>query len=359
MHRFRLLVLLSGVLSMANLCHAQTATGETLMLNLPRQSQHAQITQRIGITDITINYHRPLANGRQIWGKVVPYGQVWRAGANENTTITFSDPVTIEGQPLDKGAYGLHMIPGENQWTVIFSKTSSAWGSFSYKQDEDALRVTVKPQTAELHDALAYDFDDLKPDSTVVTLRWDKVAVPFKVAVNVNDIVTTSLRRQIRGLNQYYWEGWDDAAGYLLANKIDLDEALKDEEQSIQAEERFDNLLNKSRILETMGRKDAATEFRNKALEKGSAVQLYVYGRQLQGEKKQEEAFAVFRSNAKKFPDYWTTHVGLARVYSGQGDFDNAVKEMQAALTGVPDEANKTRIENYVKRLQSKDDINR
>jgi tetratricopeptide (TPR) repeat protein len=329
------------------------------MLNLPRQSQHAQITQRIGITDITINYHRPLANGRQIWGKVVPYGQVWRAGANENTTITFSDPVTIEGQPLDKGAYGLHMIPGENQWTVIFSKTSSAWGSFSYKQDEDALRVTVKPQTAELHDALAYDFDDLKQDSAVVTLRWDKVAVPFKVAVNVNDVVTTSLRRQIRGLNQYYWEGWDDAAGYLLANKIDLDEALKDEEQSIQAEERFDNLLNKSRILETMGRKDAATEFRNKALEKGSAVQLYVYGRQLQGEKKQEEAFAVFRSNAKKFPDYWTTHVGLARVYSGQGDFDNAIKEMQAALTGVPDEANKTRIENYVKRLQSKDDINR
>jgi DUF2911 family protein/tetratricopeptide repeat protein len=359
MHRFRLFVLLCSVLSMASLGHAQTATGETLMLNLPRQSQHAQITQRIGITDITINYHRPLANGRQIWGKVVPYGQVWRAGANENTTITFSDPVTIEGQALDKGTYGLHMIPGENQWTVIFSKMSTAWGSFSYKQDEDALRVTVKPQTAELHDALAYDFDDLKPDSAVVTLRWDKVAVPFKVGVNVNDLVTASLRRQIRGLNQYYWEGWDDAAGYLLANKIDLDEALKDEDQSIQAEERFDNLLNKSRILETMGRKDAATEFRNKALDKANAVQLYTYGRQLQGEKKQEEAFAIYRSTAKKFPDYWTSHVGLARVYSGQGDFDNAIKEMQAALPGVPDDANKSRIENYVKRLQSKDDINR
>jgi hypothetical protein len=359
MHRFRLFVLLCGVLSMTGLGHAQTATGETLMLNLPRQSQHAQITQRIGITDITINYHRPLANGRQIWGKVVPYGQVWRSGANENTTITFSDPVTIEGQALDKGTYGLHMIPGENQWTVIFSKVSTAWGSFSYKQDEDALRVTVKPQTAELHDALAYDFDSLKPNSAVVTLRWDKVAVPFKVAVNVNEIVTASLHRQIRGLNQYYWEGWDDAAGYLLANKIDLDEALKDEDQSIQAEERFDNLLNKSRILETMGRKDAATEFRNKALEKGNAVQLYVYGRQLQGEKKQDEAFAVFRSNAKKFPDYWTSHVGLARVYSGTGDFDNAIKEMQAALPEVPDDANKTAIQNYVKRLQSKDDINR
>jgi hypothetical protein len=359
MYRIRLFALLLGLLSVANFCHAQTATGETLMLDLPRQSQHAQITQRVGITDITINYHRPLANGRQIWGKVVPYGQVWRAGANENTTITFTDPVTIEGQSLDKGTYGLHMIPGENQWTVIFSKTSAAWGSFSYKQEEDALRVTVKPQAAELHDALAYDFDDLKPDSAVVTLRWEKVAVPFKVEVKVNDIVEASIHRQIRGLNQYYWEGWDDAAGYLLANKINLDEALKDEDLSIQAEERFDNLLNKSRILETMGRKDAATEFRNKALEKGNALQLYFYGRQLQREKKQEEAFAVYRSNAKKFPDYWTSHLGLARVYSGQGDFDNAVKEVQTALTGVPDDANKSNLQNYVKRLQSKDDINR
>jgi DUF2911 family protein len=359
MHRTRLFVLLCGVLSMAGFCYAQTATGETLMLDLPRQSQHALITQRIGITDITINYHRPLANGREIWGKVVPYGQVWRAGANENTTITFSDPVTIEGQSLDKGTYGLHMIPGADQWTVIFSKSAKAWGSFSYKQDEDALRVTVKPQTTDVHDALAYDFDDLKADSAVVTLRWDKVAVPFKVAVKVNDIVTTSIHRQIYGLNQYYWEGWDDAAGYFLANKINLDEALQDEDKSIQAEERFDNLLNKSRILEAMGHKDDAVAIRSKALDKGSALQLYFYGRQLQGEKKQEEAFAIFRTNAKKFPDYWTSHVGLARVYSGQGDFDKAVKEIQAALPGVPDEANKTRLEGYVKRLQSKDDINR
>jgi hypothetical protein len=354
MHRFRLLVLLSGLLSVASLCHAQG-----IMLELPRQSQHAVVAQRIGITDITVNYHRPLANGRQIWGKVVPYGQVWRAGANENTTITFTDPVTIEGQSLDKGTYGVHMIPGENQWTVIFSKASSAWGSFSYKQDEDALRVTVKPQAAEFHDALTYDFDDVKPGSTVVTLRWEKVAVPFKVAVKVDDIVEASIHRQIRGLNQYYWESWDEAANYYLTNKLNLDEALKDEDQSIQAEERYDNLLNKSLILEAMGRKDDASTFRNKALDKASAQQLYFYGRQLHGEKKQDEAFALFRSNAKKFPDYWTSHVGLARVYSGQGDFDKAVKEMQAALTGVPDDANKSNLQGYIKRLQSKDDINR
>ena len=358
MKKLCLLALFSGVLLSASFSHAQTATGETLMLDLPRQSQHAVVMQRIGITDITVNYHRPLANGRQIWGKVVPYGQVWRAGANENTTITFTDPVTIEGQPLDKGTYGLHMIPGENQWTLIFSKNSKDWGSFTYKQEEDALRVNVKPQTAEAYNALAYDFDDVKPDSTVVTMRWDKVAVPFKVEVKVNDIVTASIHRQLHGLNQYYWEGWDDAAGYFLANKINLDEALKDEDQSIQAEARYDNLMNKSKILEAMGRKQDAEAFRTQALNKANALQLYIYGRQLQGNKKQDEALAIYRSNAKKFPDYWTTHLGMARVYSAQGDFDNAVKELKMSLTGAPD-ANKNALEGYVKRLQAKEDINR
>ena len=122
------------------------AFSQSTQLNIPRDSQRASVTQRIGITDITVNYHRPLVKGRTIWGKVVPYGQVWRAGANENTTIAFSDPVTIEGQPLEKGVYGLHMIPGENDWTVIFSRNSTSWGSFTYKQAEDALRVKVKPR---------------------------------------------------------------------------------------------------------------------------------------------------------------------------------------------------------------------
>jgi hypothetical protein len=356
--RIHLLLLLSSLVLAATFSSAQTATGETVMLDMPRQSQHAQIMQRIGITDITINYHRPLANGRAIWGKLVPYGQVWRAGANENTVITFSDPVTIEGQPLEKGTYGLHMIPGENQWTVIFSKNSSSWGSFTYTQEEDALRVNVKPQTAEPHDALAYDFNELKPDSAVVTMSWDKVAVPFKVVVNVNDLVTASLHRQMHGLNQYYWEGWDDAATYFLTNKINLEEALSDEDKSIQIEERYDNLLSKSRVLEAMGRKDQATAFRNQALEKANSLQLYFYGRQLQGEKKQDEAFAIYRSTAKRFPNDWTSHLGLARIYSGQGDFDGAVKEMKVALSGAPD-ANKPGIENNLKRLESKDDINR
>lgn len=328
------------------------------MLDLPRQSQHAVVMQRIGITEISVNYHRPLANGRQLWGKVVPYGRVWRAGANENTTITFSDPVTVENKPLALGTYGLHMIPGENEWVVIFSTNSTSWGSFSYKEEEDALRVKVKPQPCEMHDALSYDFDEVRPDSAVVTMRWGNLGVPFKVSVDVKELTAASIRRQLRGYAQYYPDGWDDAAGYLLANRIHLEEALQDEERSIQLDERFDNLLGKSKILQELGRSAEATACRDQALAKASAVQLYSYGRQLQGEKKAKEAFALYRSNAKKFPDHWISHLGLARAYSAQNDFDNAVKEMKLALAGAP-KANQPNLENALSRLQAREDINR
>src|SRR6266699_970188 len=159
---------------------------QSFVLDLPLQSQRAEVSQRIGITDITISYHRPLVNDRKVWDALVPYGKVWRAGANENTTITFSDPVQIEGKPLDKGTYGLHMIPNADEWTIIFSKNSTSWGAFTYDQAEDALRVAVKPKVADMHNALTYDFDQLGPDSAVVELAWEKVAVPFKVAVDVH-----------------------------------------------------------------------------------------------------------------------------------------------------------------------------
>ena len=352
MNRTRILAAVLGLLFAASLCQAQSA-----VLDIPRQSQHAVLTQRIGVTDITINYHRPLVNGRKIWGDLVPYGQVWRAGANENTTIAFSDPVTIEGQPLDKGVYGLHMIPGENEWTVIFSHAATSWGSFTYKQAEDALRVTVKPQAADMHNALTYDFDKLTPTSTVVELQWEKVAVPFKVDVDVNKIVEASLHGQLRGMPQYTWEGWDDAANYLLAQKTDLDEALKYEDQSIEVEKRYDNEMTKSNILEAMGKKDEAETTRKLALSLANPLQLHIYARGLQGQKRQDEAFTIFRENARKHPEEWFVHSGMARIYCSQGKFDDAVKEMNLALAGAPD-GQKSYVEGLVQRLRSKQDIN-
>jgi Flp pilus assembly protein TadD len=335
-------------------------SAQSAVLDIPRASQHAQILQKVGITNITINYHRPLVGGRKIWGKgnLVPYGDVWRAGANENTTITFSDPVTVESQPLAAGTYGLHMIPGESEWIIIFSKTASAWGSFTYKKDEDALRVTVKPQPADFHEALTYDFDDPKPNAATVTMRWEKVAVPFKVEVNTHDIAAANLRQQLRGLSQYTWEGWDDAANYLLAEKYDFDEALKYADQSIGVERRYDNLMTKANVLDAMNRKDDATVARNQALDLANALQLHVYGRTLQTQGKQEQAFEIFRANIKKNPGHWLAHNENARLACARGDFETAVKEMKLAASGANDQ-NKNAIEALVKRLENKEDINK
>jgi hypothetical protein len=330
---------------------------QSFVLDLPLPSQQAEISQRIGIAGITIRYHRPLVNNRKIWNGVVPYGKVWRAGANENTTIAFSDPVMIESKPLDKGVYGLHMIPNADEWTIIFSKNSTSWGSFSYSESEDALRVIVKPKTADMHNALTYDFDQLQPDSAVVEMKWEKIAVPFKISVDVHDLVQASLKKQLRGLPQYTWMSWDDAANYLLAEKISLDQALIYTNKSIETEDRYDNEMTRSRILAALNRKEESAAAQKKALEMASPLQIHMFARQLQAEKRNEEAFAIFRENARKHPDQWFVHTGLARIYSSKGKFDDAAEELKVALTEAPDNQ-KGYLDGLLSQLQSKQDIN-
>ncbi len=336
-------------------CHAQSQE-----LNLPRQSQRAVVTQRIGITDVTVTYHRPLENGRKLWGGLVPYGQVWRAGANENTTVKFADAVTIEGKPLAAGTYGLHMIPMENgDWTVIFSNAATSWGSFSYKQDEDALRVSVKPATADEHNALTYDFDQLKPDSAVLTMSWGKVAVPVNIAVDVNKTTEASLQKQLRGLPQYDWQAWNDAAQYFLTAKFDYEQGLKDVDQSLQNEERFENYMTKSQLLDAMGKTAEAKTAMDQALAKGNALQLYGYGRQLlKVDHKPQEAFTVFHQLINKYPDAWVSHLAQARLDTGDGKYDQAVTAIKLSYNGAPDNI-KTQLQALQKQLEDKQDINK
>src|SRR5438477_9749232 len=282
------------------LCLAILGLGGTVSaqndLNLPDVSQAAEVKQRIALTDITIKYHRPLVNGRKIWGGLVPYGKVWRAGANENTTIEFSDPVAVEGKPLAKGVYGLHMIPNPDSCTVIFSKTNTGWGSYSYDQKEDALRVDVKPKTlTQSEEALEFEFEDLKPTSTAVTLKWEKLGVPFTVSVNDADQTLQNIRAQLKGAGQFAWQALDQGAQFCLTRKINLDEALKWADASIQNEERFENLSTKADILKALNRQDEAKTTWNKALEKAKAPDLYTYGRQLQFQKQNAEAMEIFQ----------------------------------------------------------------
>jgi tetratricopeptide (TPR) repeat protein len=282
---------------------------------------------------------------------------VWRAGANENTTITFADDVSVEGKPLPAGTYGLHVIPNADLWTIIFSKNSTSWGSFSYDEKEDALRVDVKPQAAEFREALTYTFDDIKPESAAATLRWDKLAVPFHISVDVKAITERSIRKQLRNTGGFTWAGYDEAAMWCLDGNCSLEQGLKWEDTSILNEERFENLLTKSQILAAMGKKQEADATFAKALEKASGVQLHVYGRGLQIQKKQDEAFAVFKINIEKRPNEWYTHGELARMASAKGDFPTAVKEMKLALAAAPDQA-KTQIQGLIARLEKNQDIN-
>src|SRR5438552_4788907 len=275
--------LLVGLGVMAGNASAQFKNGsQATELNIPRLSQRGTVSQRIGLTDITIVYHRPEVGGREIWGKTVPYGKVWRAGANENTTITFSDDVNVEGKALEAGTYGLQTIPDKDQWTIIFSKTSASWGSFSYDEKEDALRVTTKPQAADFREALTYTFEEVKPDSAAATLRWEKLAVPFHVSADVKAVVLKSVKNELRSVGGFTWAGFDEAAQWCLDNNYNLEEALKWEDTSIQNEERFENVETKSRILDAMGRKDEGAKVLASAFDKATAVQLYSYARGLQ-----------------------------------------------------------------------------
>ena len=329
-------------------------------LNLPDVSQAAAVKQQIGLTNVKINYHRPLVNGRKIWGALVPYGQVWRAGANENTTIEFSDPVTVEGQALPKGIYGLHMIPTPDSWTVIFSKISTAWGSYSYKQEEDALRVTVKPHAlCDVEEALEYEFEDLKPESASATLKWEKLAVPFKISIKYSEQTLQNVRNQLRGRGQFEWQSLDEGAQFCLTRKINLDEALRWSDASIQIEERFDNLSTKADILKALNRPDNAKAAWNRALEIATAVQLYSYGRRLQNEKQGAEAMEIFQAVAKRFPQTVFGHLAQARIKSAAGDFAGAAAEATQAQNAAPTDAQKQSIKALIDRLQAKQDINK
>src|SRR6267143_3139169 len=349
----------SFVLCLSVLGFGGTASAQN-DLNLPDVSQAAEVKQRIALTDITIKYHRPLVNGRKIWGGLVPDGKVWRAGADENTMIEFSDAVSVEGKPLAKGTYGLHMIPNPDSWTVIFSKTNTGWGSYSYKEDEDALRVDVKPRPlAEQKEALEFEFEDLKPTSTAVTLKWEKLGVPFTVSVNDADQTLQNIQAQLKGAGQFAWQALDQGAQFCLTRKINLDEALRWADASIQNEERFENLSTKADILKALNRQDEAKTTWNKALEKAKAPDLYTYGRQLQNQKKGAEAMEIFKEVAKRFPNGVFGYLAQARIKSAAGDFAGALNDAKQAQTAAPSDGQKQAIQGLIDRLQAKQDINK
>ena len=339
-------------------------------------NKKAAVSEQIGLTDISIHYDRPGVKGRegQIWGKLVHVGYAdlgfgtskqapWRAGANENTTIEFSTDVKIEGQPLAAGKYGFFIAYDPNECTLIFSKNSSSWGSFFYDTKEDALRVKVKPvATDKSVEWLKYEFIEEKENSVMVILEWEKLMIPFKVEVDYINDQLASFRRELRSDKGFNWIGWQQAAQFCATHKTNLEEGLVWANTSIStpfvSDKNFQTLSTKAQILTQLNRASEADAVMKEAIPLGKITEIHAYGRQLLQQKKPKEALEVFQINYNKYPNQFTTNMGMVRGYSGVGNYKKALEFAQKAQPQAPDAVNKTNVERFITMLKEGKDIN-
>ncbi len=325
-------------------------------------NQKASVTQHMGLVAVTIDYNSPDVTGPngqsregQIWGQLVPYGMTnlgfgtakespWRAGANENTTISFSHDVMVEGQPLVAGTYGLHMIADPEEWTVIFNRNTTAWGSFFYNPDDDALKVKVTPVENQFTEWLTFGFEDRQLGSTTAYLAWEKLKVPFKITCDINEIYLSKIRQELESSQGFTWQGWQSAANFCIQNNLNLEEALTWADQAINAPfgigvENFITLDTKAQVLTLLNRNDEADVIMKKAIDHPTTTmtQIHFYGRRLINQGKNKEAMDIFKLNRKRNPkDNFTTLVGLARGYQAIGDKKKAIDNFRLAAKNAP-----------------------
>ena len=376
MRRFPILSLVLGLVFAANVW-GQISTPPS------GGNQKASVTQHIGPVRVTIDYSSPDVHGPngedrrgKIWGTLVPYGLQnlgfgtckecpWRAGANENTVFDVSEDVKIEGQPLKAGRYGLHIIPApEGDWTLIFSNNASSWGSFFYDPKEDALRVKVKPSKTEYHEWLTYEFTDRKAEQATVALKWEDLQIPFTITVdNATDLYLAKIHQELRDSPGFQWTNWVAAAQYALQVKRPND-AVEFAEAAVNrgfvGRENFQTLNTLAMAQEAAGQTEAAKATRDKAMNHATAtsIDLHQYGRQLLAQGKKEEALRIWELNAKRYPNMWPVNVGLARGYSANGRYKDALKYATLALAQAPDELNRKTLTDGIAKLEAGKDMN-
>lgn len=314
-------------------------------LRLPDASPKSWAGHRVGITDIMVEYYSPEVSGREVWGKLVPYDRVWRAGANENTIISFTDTVKVNSSMLTPGRYGLHIIPSKDfEWIIIFSKNSTSWGSFTYNQAEDALRVKSNPITlTSSQEWLKYEFNNPSENTVILSVVWERLRIPITIEVDVDRIVTQRFKKEyLRGVNNFDWTSWYRAAGYWFQNKIDDKEALKYVDRSIRNGSNFQNNALKASILGRMGNKPDSVSAIKMAIAVGNISDLDGYARNtLLRNKRPKEAMTVFTENARRHPDIWPTDAGLARGYSALGNYKEALKYARRAIAYIQKQQDK------------------
>ena len=237
-------------------------------MRLPQVSQGASVKQTIGLNDVTITYSRPGVKGRKIWGALVPYGSVWRTGANAATTIQFTEDVLVEGQALPAGTYSLHTIPGEKEWTLIFNREANQWGSYSYDATKDAVRIKVTPVPGAPQEWMQFRFEDLSINSARVVLAWENVQVPFTIrnATETNTKVLGMLRESVAKAGPEDWQAYYRAGNYLVQNKIAMDEAAAWLDKAIALRPTPQTYYAKARYFDAAGKPKEAIAELDKAL---------------------------------------------------------------------------------------------
>jgi tetratricopeptide (TPR) repeat protein len=348
-------------------------------------NQKSVVTQYIGsLATVSVIYNSPdvtAPNGQdrkgKIWGQLVPYGMApngfgsakeipWRAGANENTIIKLSHDVTIQGKALKAGKYGVHIIPkAEGAWTLIFNKNTSAWGSYYYDAADDALRVEVTPEESGYTEWLTYDFVDRQPTSCVLALKWENLAIPFKIELSdAKQLYVDNIRDELKSSTGFQYQSWVSAVNYCVANDVNLEEALVWADKAISApfigQENFATLSAKAAVLNKLNRGDEAIKVMNKAVRHATATsfQIHGFGRQLITLGQKEKALEVFQLNAERFGEAWPTNVGLARGYSAVGQYDKALKHAKLAHAQAPDKLNKDSLSQMMEQLKANKDVN-
>ncbi|MEH6537678.1 MAG: DUF2911 domain-containing protein [Psychroserpens sp.] len=308
-------------------------------VTLPNVSQKSVITQRLGLSDVTITYHSPSVQGRQVFGGIVPYDQIWRAGANENTTIQFTHDAKVEGKTIPAGTYGLYIVPKEDSAILLFSKYNKSWGTNVPDEIDLAIKVTVKPETIPFQEWLSYDFTDRGSKSITATLQWEKTQIPFKIEYDVNKIVVDNFRHELKGVAGFGWRGHMQAASFCLQNDINLDEAMTWADKSIASSKGFSNLQVKAGLLFKKGDVAGSEKIMNEAVPTGSPNQLNNYGYQLLGLGKTKKAVEVFALNVERNQDHqfiWGFMDSLGEAHLKDGNKEMALKYYKLAKTKAP-----------------------
>lgn len=322
-------------------------------ITLPLASQHASAIQTIGLTDITVNYHSPAVKSRTIWGGVVPYDKIWRAGANINTTISFTHDVSIDNKKLPAGTYGLHMIPTKDTWTIIFSKNHTSWGSYYYKKDEDVLRVSIAPKTHQHTESLTYAFLNKSENSATLSLLWEKIEIPIKIDVDVKAIVFANMKNELRSIAGFTWDGFYEAADFCYKNNFETEQALKWAETANKySQNNFNVLKLKANLLERKGDKEAAEKVMKEAISFAKEGELNTYGYDLINANKIDKATEIFKLNVQRNPKSWNAHDSYAEALAKKGDKKAAIKQYKTALKNTPPEAQVKRINTTIKGLE-------